>query len=70
MMCGFYQEVGIFAAEAPVRRVVDRIEKLDPDWIHPMHGGSLPGDVAPAYTRALREEAFAYDGRLFGRPVP
>jgi hypothetical protein len=40
------------------------------DWIHPMHGGSLPGDVAPAYTRALRDEAFAYDGRVFGRPIP
>lgn len=70
MMCGFYKEVGIFAAEGPVRRVVDRIERLDPAWIHPMHGGSLPGDVAPAYTRALREEEFAFDGRVFGRPIP
>src|SRR3712207_7444792 len=27
LMCGFYKEVGIFAAEEPVRRVVDRIER-------------------------------------------
>ena len=69
-MCGFYQEVGIFAAEAPVRRVVDRIEELAPRWVHPMHGGSLPGDVLPAYTRALKNEPFAFDGRVFGRTIP
>ena len=68
-VCGFYQEIGIFAAEGPVRTVVDRIEGLNPTWVHPMHGGSLPGDVVPAYTRALREEEFAYDGRMFGRRI-
>jgi hypothetical protein len=55
-MCGFYKEVDIFAAEEPVRRVVNRIEKLDPQWVHPMHGGSLPRDVIPDYTRALKDE--------------
>ena len=69
-MCGFYQEVGIFAAEEPVRRVVYRIQELDLLWIHPMHGGSLPKDVLPAYTRALKSEPFAYDGRVFGRTIP
>jgi hypothetical protein len=69
-MCGFCQEVGIFAAEEPVRRVVDRIEELDPQWVHPMHGGRLPKNVLPAYIRVLKSEAFAYDGRVFGRTIP
>ena len=64
-MCGFCREVGIFAAEEPVRRVVERIEELDPHWVHPMHGVSLPKDVLLAYTRALKSGAFAYDGRDF-----
>ena len=35
-----------------------------------MHGGSLPKDVLPSYTRALKSEAFAYDGGVFGRTIP
>ena len=69
-MCQFYSEVGIFAAEEPVRRVVNRIEKLDLHWVHPMHGGSLPKDVIPDYTRALKNEAFAFEGKVFGRTIP
>src|SRR5919108_319431 len=68
-MCGFYREVGIFAHEDPVRQVVDRIERLDPDWIHGMHGGSLTRDAFPHYARALREHPFAYEGKLLGRPL-
>src|SRR5215216_7563297 len=44
--------MGRFAAEEPVRRVVNRIEKLTPEWIHPMHGGSLPKEAVPSYTEA------------------
>jgi flavorubredoxin len=69
-MCLGYRESGIFAASEPVLRVVDRIEKLDPQWVHPMHGGSLPKEVVPSYTRALREEEFAFDGKIFGRMIP
>jgi flavorubredoxin len=68
-MCGLYRAVGIFAHEEPVRDVVDRIERLDPDWIHGMHGGSLARETIPAYVRALRQERFAYEGKLLGRPV-
>jgi flavorubredoxin len=70
VMCQFYREVGIFAAEEPVRRVVNRIERLDPQWVHPMHGGSLPKDVLPDYTSALTNEAFAFEGKVFGRTIP
>lgn len=69
-MCHLYRETGVFAAREPVLKVVDRIEKLDPDWIHPMHGGSLPRDVMPSYTRALRSEAFAFEGKVLGRMLP
>jgi flavorubredoxin len=69
-MCQLYRKLGIFAAAEPVLRVVDRLEKLEPQWIHPMHGGSLPEEVVPSYTRALREEEFAYEGKIFGRMIP
>jgi len=69
-MCGFYREMGIFAHEDPVRDVVDRIGNLDPDWIHGMHGGSLAREAIPDYVRALREEPFAYQGKVLGRELP
>lgn len=68
-MCGLYRGAGIFAHEEPVRAVVDRLDALEPQWMHAMHGGSLTRDAIPTYTRALRERPFAYDGRLFGREV-
>lgn len=35
-----------------------------------MHGGSLPRETIPDFARALREEPFAYGGKLFGRELP
>jgi flavorubredoxin len=69
-MCAFYRDVGIFAHEEPVRQVVDRIERIAPDWVHAMHGGTLTGDVLPRFARALREERFAFEGKILGRPLP
>jgi hypothetical protein len=68
-MCALYREVGIFAHEDPVRQVVDRVERLDPDWVHGMHGGSIGRETLPVFARALREEPFGYQGKLFGREV-
>ncbi len=68
-MLEVYRGIGIFAHENPVRTVVDRIEALEPRWIHAMHGGTLTGDALPAYNRALREEGFAYNGLLLGRDL-
>jgi flavorubredoxin len=68
-MCAYYREIGIFAHEDPVREVVDRIERLDPEWVHGMHGGSLDRDTLPRFVRALREEPFGYQGKLLGRDV-
>jgi flavorubredoxin len=69
-MVDVYRKVGIFAHEEPVRRVVDRIEQLDPTWVHAMHGGTLTRESLPAYVSALREKDFAYEGWLLGRELP
>jgi flavorubredoxin len=68
-MCAVYRAVGIFAHEDPVRQAVDRIEAIQPQWIHAMHGGTLTADSLPAYIRALREQDFAFEGRLLGRDI-
>lgn len=68
-MCEVYRHVGIFAHEAPVRQVVDRIASLDLDWVHAMHGGTLTKDALPHYVSALRTQEFAYRGMLLGREV-
>jgi len=69
-MCQWLRDLGVFAAEGPVRRVLDRLEGLAPSIVHPMHGGSLTADVLPVYVRALRTEPLAFNGKLFGRTVP
>lgn len=66
-MCELYRHSGIFAHEDPVRRVVDRVERLGPEWIHAMHGGTVVRDVFPRFTQALREQPFAFNGMLLGR---
>jgi flavorubredoxin len=68
-MCHVYREVGIFAHEQPVRDVVDRLEPLDPTWIHAMHGGTVARDAIPYYVSALREQEFGYRGKLLGREL-
>jgi flavorubredoxin len=68
-MCELYRQVGIFASENPVRRVVDRVEKLQPEWIHAMHGGTVTAEVFPRYAAALRQKEFAFNGKLLGRQL-
>ena len=65
-MCQWYRAAG----EKPVLRVVDHLATLDLQWVHPMHGGSLPSEVLPGYADALRTEPFVFDGRIFGRALP
>jgi flavorubredoxin len=69
-MCAYYREIGIFAHEEPVRRVVDRIEQIAPAWVHAMHGGTIAGEVLPRFAQALREERFAFQGKTLGRELP
>ena len=66
VMCGFYREMGIFAHEDPVRRVVDRIERLVPDWIHGMHGGSLRATPSPTTCGRCARSRSPTGGRCSG----
>ena len=68
-MCAYYRDIGIFAHEQPVRDLLARIERLDPAWVHGMHGGSLARETLGDYVQALHEQPFAYQGRLFGRKL-
>jgi flavorubredoxin len=68
-MCDLYRGAGIFGGERPVLSCADRIEKLAPAWVHPMHGGSMSGDTLANYIRALRTHPFIYEGMLLGRPL-
>jgi flavorubredoxin len=69
-MCEVYRKVGIFAHESPVRRVVDRLDHIDLEWVHSMHGGSMRRTDATPYMNALREQEYAYRGLLLGRELP
>ena len=69
-MCEWYRAAGLFGGADPVLRVVGRVERLAPAWVHPMHGGSMPADTLQGYTTALRTQPFTFDGRLFGRRLP
>src|SRR5262249_48845858 len=69
-MCKWYEAAGIFGGAEPVLRIVARVERLAPTWVHPMHDGSLTADALPGYTTALRTLPFIFDGRLFGRQLP
>jgi flavorubredoxin len=68
-MLQVYRAVGIFAHEQPVRRALDHIEPLNAKWVHAMHGGSITGEALPAYIKSLRENEFAYEGKLLGREI-
>jgi flavorubredoxin len=68
-MCHLYREVGIFAAAAPVLHVVDRMQSMNLNWIHPMHGASLPREAHHYYTEALQKQPFIYEGKIFGRTI-
>jgi hypothetical protein len=58
-----------FAHELPIRQVIDRLEKMNLSWVHPMHEGSFEQHAFPNYARALRENEFAYRGMLLGREI-
>jgi flavorubredoxin len=68
-MVELYRGVGIFAHERPVRAVAERIDAIAPDWVHAMHGGTIPGDSLHHFSTALHEQEFAYRGMLLGREV-
>lgn len=68
-MIQLYRTVGIMPSEDAVHRVLDRMERLPLRHVNPMHGSTIPASALSPYVRALREQPFAYAGRLFGKDV-
>lgn len=68
-MINVYRGAGIFASEQPVRQTVQRLAKLEPAMVYPMHGSCFDGSMFPKYADALMKNAFAYSGMLLGQKV-
>ncbi len=68
-MIKLYQAVGIFASEKPVRQTVERLAKLRPEMIYPMHGSCFDSSLFSKYADALMKNQFAYTGMLLGQKL-
>src|SRR5437867_2831637 len=61
-MIKLYQAVGIFASEKPVRQTVERLAKLRPEMIYPMHGSCFDSSLFSKYADALmKNQSRAWD---------
>jgi flavorubredoxin len=68
-MIQLYNITGIFASEEPVRKTAQKLVKLDPKLICPMHGSAFDSSVLPKYVDALMNEKYAYSNKLLGREL-
>lgn len=68
-MIALYRAVGIFASEEPVRRTINRLLKLSPNTVYPMHGSCIDGSIFSKYAAALLKNEFAYSGNLLGQKL-
>ena len=68
-MIQLYNITGIFASEEPVRKTAQKLVKLNPNLICPMHGSAFDNSVFPKYVDALMNEKYAYSNKLLGREL-
>jgi flavorubredoxin len=68
-MLALYRATGIFAAEEPVRNTVNRIIRLSPSMVYPMHGSCIDSSTFSRYTEAVLKNDFAYIGTLLGQKL-
>jgi metal-dependent hydrolase (beta-lactamase superfamily II) len=68
-MIQLYNIAGIFASEEPVKRTVQKLVKLEPKLICPMHGSAFDSSVFPKYVDALMNEKYAYSNTLLGKEI-
>ncbi|MDQ5842473.1 MAG: hypothetical protein M3286_03185 [Thermoproteota archaeon] len=68
-MIQYYNIVGIFASEEPVKRTVQKLIKLEPKLICPMHGSAFDSSIFPKYVDALMNEKYAYSDKLLGKEL-
>jgi flavorubredoxin len=68
-MIQLYNITGIFASEEPVRKTAQKLVRLEPKLICPMHGSAFDSSVLPKYVDALMNEKYAYSNKLLGREL-
>jgi flavorubredoxin len=68
-MIQMYKTVGIFSSEVPVRETTQRLVRLEPNMVFPMHGSCLDRSMFSKYTNALMNNNFAYCGSLLGKKL-
>jgi len=68
-MISLYRSSGIFASEGPVRKTTERLVKLLPNMIFPMHGSCIDDSMFSKYTEATMKNEFAYSGMLLGQKL-
>lgn len=68
-MIKLYRGAGIFASETPVRHTAQRLARMEPRMVFPMHGSCIGKEVFPRYVDALMKNAFAYSGVLLGQKL-
>jgi flavorubredoxin len=68
-MIDLYRTAGIFASEQPVRRITERLVKLSPSMVYPMHGACFDNSIFPKYVEAIMKKDFAYTDMLLGQKL-
>jgi hypothetical protein len=68
-MIQLYNALGIFASEEPVKKTVQKLVKLDPKLICPMHGSAFDSSIFPKYVDALMNERYAFSNKLLGKEL-
>jgi flavorubredoxin len=68
-MIQLYNALGIFASEEPVKKTVQKLVKLDPKLICPMHGSAFDSSIFPKYVNALMNERYAFSNKLLGKEL-
>jgi flavorubredoxin len=68
-MISLYRAGGIFASEKPVRLATERLVKLSPKMVFPMHGSCIDNSMLSKYTDAIMKNDFAYSGMLLGQEL-
>jgi flavorubredoxin len=68
-MIQLYNISGIFGSEEPVKKTVQKLVKLGPKMVYPMHGSAFDSSVFPKYVDALMNEKYAYSNKLLGKEL-
>jgi flavorubredoxin len=68
-MISLFRAGGIFASEKPVRLTTERLVKLSPKMVFPMHGSCIDNSMFSKYTDAIMKNDFAYSGMLLGQEL-